>query len=382
VSTPHSADSRKHHNSHRGLLRQHETDSTGTSSLDAIVVPTARQVTNLRRAMTLAGKLNRPLVVLCSKLASVEDSVLLGKKIGVDVTAVDTTEVSDKIIPRFSTTELLSETEFKHGHDTGTKRNLALLLARLMGWRRIVFLDDDIKVEDPRDLLRAARLLDQYSAVGLGIRRFPDNSVVCHAHRDTGGAQRSFVGAGALAVDTTSISSFFPEIYNEDWFFLLNGEGISPVAVTGAARQKRYDPYADPSRASYEEFGDCLAEGVYWLLDTKKSIDAADKEFWTEYLRIRRAFIDDVASRVESATTSAAQKKRMVIALGAARARCEAISPELCVNYLQAWLADRDTWRRHVENKASESALTQPGAELDNVLSELNLFSSSWRTRT
>ncbi|HYS38013.1 MAG TPA: hypothetical protein VEO01_20545, partial [Pseudonocardiaceae bacterium] len=246
MTTTHPAVSRSHHNSHLALLELATVADTGPSSLDAIVVPTARPVENLRRAVALARDLNRPLVALCSRRASVEDSVLLGKKMGVTVSAIETTAILDKVLPPFSTTSLLRNTEFAHSSDTGGKRNLALLLARLMGWQRIVFMDDDIKVPDPGDLVRASQLLDRYTAVGLAISRFPDNSVVCHAHRETGGAQRTFIGAGALAVDTrSSMSSFFPAVYNEDWFFLLDDERLSPVAITGVARQKRYTPYAD-----------------------------------------------------------------------------------------------------------------------------------------
>ncbi len=374
MSRPHPAGSRRHHNSHLGLLKPVTTDSTDAPSLDAIVVPTARPAKNLRRAMMLANKLDLPLVALCSRQASAEELRLQGKKNSAKVTAVDINQISDKVIPSFKTTDLLSRTEFAYKHDTGTKRNLALLMARMMGWRRIFFLDDDIRVSDPRDLFRAGQLLDRHTAVGLRISKFPDNSVVCHAHRETGGAQRTFIGAGALAVDTTSISSFFPDIYNEDWFFLLDGERLSPVAMTGSARQKRYNPYAN-QRAWYEEFGDFLAEGVYWQLDTNESVQkAADVQFWKSYLDVRLAFIDDVKSRIGSAAKSAAEKNRMADALDAARARCETIRPELCVEYLRAWHEDRNMWRQHVEKKVADSGLGQPGAELDNVLAALKLL--------
>src|SRR6266852_8236174 len=98
--------------------------------------------------------------------------------------------------------------------------------------------------------------------------------------------------------------------------------------MTGSARQKRYNPYTE-RRAQHEEFGDCLAEGVYWKLDAGERIQEADRKFWTWYLGVRLAFIDDVASRVGSAAKSAAEKKHMIDALHAARARSETIRPEL-----------------------------------------------------
>jgi hypothetical protein len=64
----------------------------------------------------------------------------------------------------------------------------------------------------------------------------------------------------------------------------------------------------------------------------------------------------------------------MAEALQAARDRCETIEPELCVEYLQAWLDDRKTWRDHVDGKVADSGLGQPGAELDSVLGTLDLL--------
>lgn len=65
---------------------------------------------------------------------------------------------------------------------------------------------------------------------------------------------------GALAVRVERSTSFFPEIYNDGWFFLLDGDkGIQPVAISGRVVQYPYDPFRSPDRARAEEFG------MYWL---------------------------------------------------------------------------------------------------------------------
>jgi hypothetical protein len=111
---------------------------------------------------------------------------------------------------------------------------------------------------------------------------------------------------------------------------------------------------------------------VFFQLDAGKNVSAADEEFWTEYLGIRLAFIDDVMSRVGSAAAkSATEKKRMIDALRAARVRCETISPALCVEYLGAWRQDREMWGRHIED-----TVAQPGAQLEKVLADLSLLSN------
>ncbi len=137
---------------------------------------------------------------------------------------------------------------------------------------------------EPLDLRDAAGLTSYYAGVGLSINGMPDNSVVCHAYREAGGQQDMFVGGGALAVAVNSTTSFFPNIYNEDWFFLLDEDGLRSTTSTGAAVQKQYDPFARDYRARMEELGDCLAEGLFWLLDTGRSIKDADLAHWQDFL--------------------------------------------------------------------------------------------------
>ncbi|HEX4702375.1 MAG TPA: hypothetical protein VH352_09640, partial [Pseudonocardiaceae bacterium] len=301
------------------------------------------------------------------------------KELSVAVAAVDTDVIPAELVPLSTSAELLRRAGFGSAQDTSVKRNLALLLANLMGWQRIVFLDDDIDVPDHRDLGRAAHLVSQYDAVGLSIGEFPDNSVVCHAHRATGGDQRTFIGGGALAIGPKLMSSFFPNIYNEDWFFLLDGHRLCSATAVGLAVQRRYDPYATQLRAESEEFGDSLAEGVFALLDQQHSVDDAIAEgYWENYLDVRRAFIEDVIRRVET-DEGLVDRSRMVRALNAARERSRLIEPRLCVAYLEAWRADREQWREHV--KTHQARLSWPsqrgGARLEKVLSELGLLAYS-----
>ena len=132
-------------------------------------------------------------------------------------------------LPELATSRLLAGTMFERKTDVSTKRNLALVLSHALRWKRVVFLDDDIRVPDPSDLSKAVGLLDSHSAVGLAIGGFPDNSMVCHAFRQAGGWQDTFIGGGALAVGIKDNRSFFPNVYNEDWFFVLEAGEAPPV---------------------------------------------------------------------------------------------------------------------------------------------------------
>jgi hypothetical protein len=242
----------------------------------------------------------------------------------------------------------------------------------MLRWKRVVFLDDDIEVSNPGDLELAADLLDTHNIVGLFVDGFPDNSVVCHAYRIAGGPQKSFIGGGAIVVEAQRSCAFFPDIYNDDWFYMLNDEGLQPVAAaTGRVIQRPYDPFHNPDRARAEELGDVLAEGVFWLLDQGKSVLDADLRHWKDFLVRRKTFINNVLSLVYGADIEPAEKRRIAEALKAARGRLTLITPDLCRSYVQALAVDRKLWQSHMgsleaqpSRRAALRQLTQPGQAL------------------
>jgi glycosyltransferase involved in cell wall biosynthesis len=359
-----SADSEDHHGSHRHLLRTPPAQGRHRARVDAIIVPTIRHPANLTDAAELAISLGCPLVTLHSGKWTSAQVAARRLPALTDLIAIDTPAIASLQRPAFKTSRILSRTRFERTTDTSAKRNFGLKLSRLVGWKRIVFLDDDIEVADPGDLEFAVGLLGNNNIVGLFVNGFPDNSVVCHAYRIAGGPQQSFIGGGAIAVDTERTSSFFPDIYNDDWFYMLDAEkGLQPVAATGSVIQRLYDPFHRPDRARAEEFGDVLAEGVFWLLDQGKTLPDADLRHWKDFLVRRKTFIERVLGLVNATDVEASEKRRMVAALKAARGRLAHITPELCCDYLQAWTADRKQWQRHIDRLPSNKSL-ESGLEL------------------
>jgi hypothetical protein len=352
---PHHQDPH-HHGSHQDLLRSGEAIPPAPpvlGVLDAIIVPISTPTHNLGIAIELASSAHCPLVALCSQAASVAEAERLAHAAGIELVAIDMRRRRPaRLLPKFRTEKVLARAEFADHRDTGAKRNLGLLLAHLLGWQRVFFLDDDITIPDPDDLLRAAQLLENYDVVGLPVVEYPDNSVVCHINRETGGEQSTFIGGGALAVNVGtlgSMSSFFPKVYNEDWFFLLGDNGLRPSARIGSAQQRSYDPYASERRAEFEEFGDSLAEGVFWLLDQESKLDDAVPAHWQKFLDHRKAFIQGLLDRVEKLAEDRRElKQRMRAALEAALHQNSRISPTLFVDYLQAWRDDRWKWHNHL----------------------------------
>jgi hypothetical protein len=357
-----------HHGSHRRLLWQPE-NSPRPGRVDAIVVPTTRPVAYLKDAAAAAFFLGCPLVTLHSRKWTSARAATEHLGRSVDLIAIDLPDPAQLRLPELETSRLLAGTMFEQRSDLSTKRNLALVLSRMFGWERVVFLDDDIRVPYPDDLSEAVGLLDTYTAVGLGIGGFPDNSVVCHAFRAVGGKQDTFIGGGALAVDVMRNRSFFPSIYNDDWFYVLDaGKGLQSVATVGQVLQNPYDPYRTTDRARAEEFGDVLAEGTFWLLDQGKTASDGGLAHWHDFLEKRRRFIEQVLAMVEgSVSFEPALRARMIEALKASLGRRALIKPELCAAYMRAWVSDQERWQEHLQG-----VQPLPGQSRHKVLNALS----------
>jgi len=338
-----------HHGSHQRLLRMPGNLSPDWPEVDAIVVPTARDPGHLAEAARLARILNCTLVTLHSGQLTNAAQAWQLLPADIDLIAIDTGAPVHLRLPPWETSRLLSQTIFARRSDLSAKRNLGLMLSRMLGWSRILFLDDDITAPNPGELRKASGLLGRHHAVGLHIGGFPDNSVVCHAYKLVGGSQKSFIGGGALAVETERCDSFFPDIYNDDWFFMLDPEGrLRSITRAGEVRQEYFDPFSNVDRARAEEFGDVLAEGTYWLLDQGGSAFEADRRHWAEFLVKRRRFIEGILDMARRHDLERGERRRVIAALRGSLDRLARITPELCERYLQAWARDRDMWLHHV----------------------------------
>jgi hypothetical protein len=310
---------------------------------DAIVVSASRPAANLKHAIGLARAVDSHLVVLCSLEAQADEVAEYCAKQGfaqgvpVDVPRGYRHELVD-----FDTAhQLLPADCVNPNGDLSAKRNLGLVLARMAGWKRIFFLDDDIRDLQVADLRATVSMLGRYRTVGMRVEDFPDNSVVCHARRETGDRQDVFVTGSVLAVNCTKPFSFFPDIYNEDWLFFYDDARDGWLGSSGCpATQLPYDPFANPDRAMHQEFGDLLAEGLYALLHKGCGLEHATRAYWSEFIGTRWDLLVNLTKRAE-----AAGHKEMIRALESATRSLLHIAPQLCADYVRTWRADLDRWR-------------------------------------
>lgn len=320
---------------------------------DAIVVPTHRPAARLRYSIDLAGRTQTPLIVLCSGRSYKEAVVKMAARSGVEAYAVDIPAGDPlRVAFRTSANEQIAVANQRRNPDLSVKRNLGLALARLLGWKKLMFLDDDIYGIATSAVTTLAEALEGHSVSALIPKDFPDNSVVCHANRLGGGKQDVFASASGMGVrcDRDDLA-FFPNVYNEDWFFFAKEAASHKIARVGESRQRDYDPYYHPARAASEEFGDLLAEGVYARLDISEDIWTADADYWRYFIDRRAEFHD----RVLTALSQVEPKKREEAARAAKSVRAAQwqlarITPQLCQTFVRLWRGDLKRWHWYLES--------------------------------
>jgi hypothetical protein len=337
--------------------------------LDAVIVPASRPASTLRRTIEFSASFNVLLVVLCSKQTRLEQvAQRVSKTPGARSLIIKIPERwAHPIIPTRTSAAEFRRASADRLSDLSAKRNLGLLLARLNGWNKVAFIDDDISLlggrthprreREIRNIARLASQLDVHQVAGMRVQRHPDNSVVCHARRLAGVSQAVFVTGAVLGVHCNSLPlSFFPDIYNEDWFFFAKEAAARRLPCVGVAQQSEYDPFAMTDRARREEFGDLLAEGLYALIGEEdpsvpfyQQLRAATGAYWSRFMEARRDVITETAVFLRHFLDQDPYNGQLSSALDSLRAaedQLATLTPDLCVEFLDAWQQDLGDWQR------------------------------------
>jgi glycosyltransferase involved in cell wall biosynthesis len=340
--------------SHDGLIEPSGPSApSARKTLDAIIVPAARPAKNLQTAIGLATETGARLIVLGSfRTHADEVRALLAEHKLADAAVVEMPQKCGEWLLRdFETARWLhgagKAVRGTRNSDLSLKRNTGLLLARMLGWDRIFFMDDDIRWISADTVLSTVSLLGAtghgYRTAGMSVEDYPDNSVVCHARRQVGEKQGVFVSGSVLAVDCRVSFDFFPDLYNEDWLFFHRDAAEGRLATPGSlAEQLPYDPFADPRRAANQEFGDVIAEGLYALLHSGLRAEAADKAYWARFLEDRNRVLQVVGRRLRCVRPH--KRRKISKAIDAAQQMLWTITPEMCADYVAAWQRDLERW--------------------------------------
>jgi glycosyltransferase involved in cell wall biosynthesis len=376
----------KQHASHDKLLDSSH-QSLVQEQFDAIVVPTNRKVGQLDFCIGLARDTGIPLIVLCSKRVTKTEVKAAAAAENIVAYAIELptgrTDLLKGITFQTSTNEELLAFTSGKTRDLSTKRNIGLIVAKMLGWERLMFLDDDIYDIDKQDVDALAAGLNDHNVSVIIPGEYPDNSVACHAYRLGRGRQGQFAGASGMGVrcDRDDLP-FFPNIYNEDWFFFAEDAARRKLPNVGTSKQWKYNPYEDPKRAIKEEFGDLLAEGLYARLDRDRDIAGVTVAYWRKFVGSRERFLARVGRRLVlagaryrlkrlttrnvDAVAKGDEIRAAQVSIQAAQGQLSDITPELCQKFIDRWQEDLVTWRSYLGG-------LQPAQSVADALEQLGL---------
>jgi len=387
TAQPSRSSSFQHRPSHRRLVTA-ASDLLCTpgveEGLDVIAVPAARDAGNLRHAAEVAAEAGSVLLVLCSKDADPGEAydvvtggsappavVVLGVPHGYSLPGLQLEADRSSLVARRTS-------------DTHLKRNLAIAVAHRMGWSRLLFLDDDVRGFGNKelDLVRAV-LADRPAgpkAVGWAFDDFPDNSIVCHAHRLAGGPQKTFIGGGALAIRVSDDTPHFPRMYNEDWLFMLPLmlRGRRELVLAGTMQQMEYDPFASPEDADRQEAGDVLAEALFSLLhDDTPWEEAWSQQYWRDVLTSRRRFIQRIKAALSRRSDAGAARACAALDRALLMGHTSTSWPGALAKWVQSWERDTEVWSRWLAGLTPavsiEQAVDEFGLDLDAYVTPAEL---------
>lgn len=351
--------------------------------VDAIVVPTIRSAEHLRPAVQFAAESRCHLIVLYTDerpagLSAVLDELQPGQATVLTVRSDTKHHLLDlgASLPQ----SLVAPPAL----DISRKRNLGLLIGRVCGWTRMLFLDDDIRKLHVAKLCSAAALLDKYPVVGLQVRKYPDASVVGHARRIAGRRQELFVSGGSLLVNPQLLNGYFAPVYHEDWLCVINHLREREVAIGGSVGQLKYSPFGDPGRATREEFGDILLSGLLWLVharprrgadpiaDTAYWREATKPRFWKQILEQRAELLKDISVRLAKNSDNSSSVSSSLSSLEAATRRLADLSSAEFVSFMERWLLTLAEWRDRL-SVLSRVDLVDKAQAIEKALAELGL---------
>jgi len=244
----------------------------------------------------------------------------------------------------------LLTTHYKHTScfyktwDLPIKRNYALIYSRKKHYERILLVDDDIRALKNHTVTTGANLLDYHAIAGCFVDSFPDLSIMDHLESIAGEQLYPFLSGSFLFLKPFKAIGFFPNIYNEDWLFMLPHVLEQSICSFGSIVQLPYDPFADFTKVAFQEFGDIIVEGLYGLAYSNDYESRFDIKVWQEIINARQKSLELIRNNVEHPI----HQKTIEIAIQANAF----IAPNDCLEYIDIWEKDIMTWTRFIKEVA------------------------------
>lgn len=179
-----------------------------------------------------------------------------------------------------------------NGWNLGYVRNYAIILAKVMNFKRVIFKDDDIIVTNRNIFQQLLNRLNNADFVGAEIKGMPDNSLTEHILIACGEKIDNLASGGFLAFNLNKTSEYFLNYYNEDqiWLYLHSAE--SKIETFCEVEQLEFDQFEGATKkAITQQFGEILRDGVIEAREQNDFTLLLRDTFWYEILEIEIDYI-------------------------------------------------------------------------------------------
>ena len=177
-----------------------------------------------------------------------------------------------------------------------------------------------------------------------------------------------------MLVDAARSTSFFPNIYNEDWLFLL-GDGVPVQGGTirpyGAAHATTLTPTRPRRRLRNSATRSPKACTGCWTATevSSRQTSRSGHACCSGAARSSTSY----SPGVDVAVTDDVKRQAMRNSLEAARGRSAFITPRLCQDFVQAWTRDLRRWEAFITGMPAPS-------NLDKFLAEMGMSHTMHRS--
>ena len=315
-----------------------QNDEEQGHSIDAIFIPFKDRIGNVKGLLHELRWFHGNIHLMPSSQTDVAEALKLKGA------AVDIILPQDSELQALRARQRSSHHAFTHHNgfwDLPQKRNHALVLSTRARYRNILLLDDDIRGVSEQKFKQASRLLKEYSVTGCFVDDFPDTSVFGHLLRAAGEDVRPFLSGSFLFIKIGNTPSFFPDIYDEDWLFMIPHVINRSISSFGSIMQLPHNPFDSPLRASFQEFGDTIVDGLFQMVASNTFSNRYQTECWSDVINARREVLMTLAQKLPEQIHQEA--------ISAALTVSRSITARDCVDFIIRWEDDVGMWNEFIE---------------------------------
>lgn len=174
----------------------------------------------------------------------------------------------------------------------GYARNFALIYSKANHFDKVLFIDDDIQVQNLKLIPKLFESLDKFKFDGANIEGLADDSILGHIATDLGVINERMLSGGFMAFSPNKIDHFFLNNYNEDWIWLFLQLKNDKYLQTGEVFQALSDPLANyKDKIIFQELGEIALDGILELYQKGSYDSLTELSFWDRMIKERKEYL-------------------------------------------------------------------------------------------